>query len=134
MAAALPKVMRRSSEARWLSSLDELVREEKLADRKNVGGKAARLAWLKRHGFLVPETWVLPQKAFAAAVRQLSPACEPRSLLRAASGRAEDHPGDEGCAWRSDRRRAGASRGRCLGQALHEERADPEQGNLPHQP
>jgi pyruvate,water dikinase len=73
--------------ASWLLSLDVLSRDEALSDRKNVGGKAARLAWLRRHGFLVPETWVLPQKAFAAALRELSPSCEPRSLLRSASGR-----------------------------------------------
>jgi pyruvate,water dikinase len=86
--AALPNTVRRSLENRWLLSLDDLVREDKLAERKSVGGKAARLAWLRKNGFLVPQTWVLSQKAFAAAVRQLSPACEPRSLLRAASGRA----------------------------------------------
>lgn len=86
--ATLPKSARHSRERRWLLSLDELVRDEKLAERRLVGGKAARLAWLKKHGFLVPETWVLPQKAFNTALRQLSPACEPRSLLRAASGRA----------------------------------------------
>ncbi|MBX3223399.1 MAG: phosphoenolpyruvate synthase [Labilithrix sp.] len=85
---ALPKAVRRSPESRWLFTLDELAREEKLSERKHVGGKAARLAWLKRHDFLVPRTWVLSQKAFAAAMRQLSPACEPRSLLRAATGRA----------------------------------------------
>lgn len=72
----------------WLVTLDALARDTELSDRKNVGGKAARLAWLRRHGFLVPETWVLPQKAFVAALRELSPACEPRSLLRSASGRA----------------------------------------------
>jgi pyruvate,water dikinase len=71
----------------WLLSIDELVREQKLAERRVIGGKAARLVWLQKHGFLVPRTWVLPQKAFAAAIRQLSPSCEPRSLLRAASGR-----------------------------------------------
>ncbi|HEY8075724.1 MAG TPA: PEP/pyruvate-binding domain-containing protein, partial [Labilithrix sp.] len=74
--------------APWLLTLDALVRDPVLAERKNVGGKAMRLAWLRRHGFLVPETWVLPQKAFAAALRELPPACEPRSLLRAASGRS----------------------------------------------
>lgn len=90
--ASLPKQGRsrdeRGSSSSWLLSLDDLLREEKLADRKYVGGKAARLVWLKKNGFLVPETWVLPQKVFAAAVRQLSPSSEPRSLLRAASGRA----------------------------------------------
>lgn len=76
------------SHAPWLVSLDALVRDESLAARKNVGGKASRLAWLRRNGFLVPDTWVLPQKAFAAALRELPPACEPRSLLRAATGRS----------------------------------------------
>ncbi len=86
--AALPKSVRRAKTSGWLLSLDDLVRDEKLAERKNVGGKAARLVWLSRNGFLVPPTWVLSQKAFSTAIRQLSPACEPRSLLRAASGRA----------------------------------------------
>ncbi len=76
------------SHAPWLVSLDALVRDEVLAARKNVGGKASRLAWLRRNGFLVPDTWVLPQKAFAAALRELPPACEPRSLLRAATSRS----------------------------------------------
>jgi rifampicin phosphotransferase len=77
------------SDKDWLLALDDLVRDEKLSDRKHVGGKATRLVWLKRNGFLVPRTWVLSQKAFTAAIRQLSPACEPRSLLRSAnSGRA----------------------------------------------
>ncbi len=74
--------------APWLVSLDALVRDEALAARKNVGGKASRLAWLRRNGFLVPDTWVLPQKAFLAALRELPPACEPRSLLRAATSRS----------------------------------------------
>jgi phosphohistidine swiveling domain-containing protein len=78
----------RAHAAPWLLGLDALARDEALSDRKNVGGKAARLAWLRRNGFLVPETWVVPQKAFVAALRELSPSCEPRSLLRAASGRA----------------------------------------------
>src|SRR5689334_22605067 len=86
--AALPKSARRAKASGWLLSLDDLVRDEKLAEARNVGGKAARLAWLGKNGFLVPPTWVLSQRAFAAALRQLSPACEPRSLLRAASGRA----------------------------------------------
>ena len=41
----------------------------------------------------------------------------------AAAGRPRRHPGGR-------RRRSGRG---CLGQALHEERPDPEQGNLPHQ-
>lgn len=78
----------RTHAAPWLLTLEALVADEDLADKRHVGGKAARLAWLRRHGFLVPDTWVLPEKAFAAALRELPPACEPRSLLRAASGRA----------------------------------------------
>ena len=57
-------------------------------DLRAIGGKAAGLAWLVRHAFPVPEAWVLPADAFAAALRELPPGCEPRSLLRAASGRA----------------------------------------------
>jgi rifampicin phosphotransferase len=79
---------KRSKERPWLVSLDDLANDTKLADRKSVGGKGARLAWLRKHGFLVPQTWVLPQKVFAAALRKLSPASEPRSLLRSASNRA----------------------------------------------
>jgi rifampicin phosphotransferase len=86
--AALGKSQRRDKSAGWVLSLDALVRDPKLAERKNVGGKAARLVWLRKNGFLVPETWVLPQKAFASALRELSPSCEPRSLLRAATGRS----------------------------------------------
>jgi rifampicin phosphotransferase len=87
-AVATKRTLSRAQAAPWLLTLDALARDEALSDRKNVGGKAARLAWLRRHDFLVPETWVLPQRAFVAALRELSPACEPRSLLRAASGRA----------------------------------------------
>lgn len=76
------------AQAPWLVSLEALVRDEAAASRKHVGGKASRLAWLRRHGFLVPDTWVLPQKAFIAALRELPPGCEPRSLLRAATGRS----------------------------------------------
>src|SRR6187397_795400 len=87
-AVATKGVKNRVQAAPWLLTLDALARDEAQSDRKHVGGKASRLAWLRRHGFLVPETWVLPQKAFTAALRELSPSCEPRSLLRAASGRA----------------------------------------------
>jgi rifampicin phosphotransferase len=85
--AASKRTQEKVQGAPWLLGLDTLVADEVLARRKNVGGKAARLTWLRRHGFLVPETWVIPQKAFAAAIRELPPSCEPRSLLRAASGR-----------------------------------------------
>jgi pyruvate,water dikinase len=70
-----------------LLTLDELVAEDLDTLRRTIGGKAARLVWLRRNGFLVPETWVLPHVAFSATLRLLSPASEPRSLLRAALGR-----------------------------------------------
>lgn len=86
---ALPQSARRPKhDGRWLVSLDELARDEALAHRSHMGGKAHRLAWLKRNGFPVPETWVLPHRAFASALRHLSPASEPRSLLRSGLGRA----------------------------------------------
>ncbi len=69
-----------------LLSLESLAK--KRADPRVVGGKAAGLAWLLKNDFAVPEGWVIPQESFEAAIRELSPGCEPRSLLRAASGRA----------------------------------------------
>lgn len=85
---ALPKSNRSLKDQGWLRSLEDLLEDEKRAVPKKIGGKAARLVWLKKNGFAVPPTWVIPQKAFVAAIRQLSPATEPRSLLRAASGRS----------------------------------------------
>ena len=70
----------------WLVPLEALAKRRAGDDARIVGGKAAGLAWLVRHGFAVPEAWVLPQDAFAQA--ELTPGCEPRALLRAASGRA----------------------------------------------
>ena len=67
--------------------LETLARRRADADANRIGGKAARLAWLHRQGFAVPETWVLPLEAFSLALRDLSPTSEPRSLLRAATGR-----------------------------------------------
>jgi pyruvate,water dikinase len=72
----------------WLVPLESLARRAGGSDRRAVGGKASRLAWLLRHGFDVPEAWVLPEDAFALALRELPPGCDPRSLLRAAGGRA----------------------------------------------
>ncbi len=69
-----------------LLSLESLAK--KRADPRVVGGKAAGLAWLLKNDFAVPEAWVIPQESFEAAIRELSPGCEPRSLLRAAAGRA----------------------------------------------
>jgi rifampicin phosphotransferase len=72
----------------WLVSLEALAQRRGGDDPRVVGGKAARLAWLVRHGFDVPDAVVLPAEAFAHAIRELPPACEPRALLRAAAGRA----------------------------------------------
>jgi pyruvate,water dikinase len=72
----------------WLVPLELLARRRTGEDARVVGGKAARLAWLHKNGFDVPEALVLPAEAFTQALRDLPPACEPRALLRAASGRA----------------------------------------------
>src|SRR5258708_39166009 len=72
----------------WLVPLDVLAQRRGGDDARAVGGKAARLAWLVRHGFDVPEAVVLPAEAFSQAIRELPPGCEPRALLRAAVGRS----------------------------------------------
>jgi pyruvate,water dikinase len=72
----------------WLVPLDVLAQRRGGDDPRVVGGKAARLAWLVRHGFDVPDAVVLPATAFAQAIRELPAGCEPRALLRAATGRA----------------------------------------------
>src|ERR1700678_2783880 len=69
----------------WLIPLEALAQRRGGDDPRVVGGKAARLAWLLRHGFAVPDAVVLGQDAFAQA--ELTPGCEPRALLRAAHGR-----------------------------------------------
>jgi pyruvate,water dikinase len=72
----------------WLVPLEVLAQRRGGDDPHVVGGKAARLAWLVRHEIAVPDAVVLPQDAFVQAVLELPPGCEPRALLRAASGRA----------------------------------------------
>jgi phosphohistidine swiveling domain-containing protein len=72
----------------WLVALDVLAHRRGGDDPRLVGGKAARLAWLVRHGFDVPDAVVLPAAAFVHAIRELPAGCEPRALLRAATGRA----------------------------------------------
>lgn len=74
--------------AQLLLPLEMLAADPGLAARASIGGKGARLVWLERHGFAVPRLWVVSSKAFTAALRELPPQCEPRSLLRAAQGRA----------------------------------------------
>jgi len=72
----------------WVVPLEVLAQRRGGDDPRAVGGKAARLAWLVRHGFDVPAAVVLPASAFAHAIRELPSGCEPRALLRAATGRA----------------------------------------------
>jgi rifampicin phosphotransferase len=72
----------------WLVRLEVLARRRGGDDPRTVGGKAARLAWLVRNDFDVPEAVVLPAEAFAQAIRDLPSGCAPRALLRAATGRA----------------------------------------------
>ncbi len=72
----------------WLVPLEVLAQRRGGDDPRVVGGKAARLAWLVRHRFDVPDALVLPADAFVQATRELPAGCEPRALLRAAAGRA----------------------------------------------
>jgi pyruvate,water dikinase len=72
----------------WLVPLEVLAQRRGGDDPRSVGGKAARLAWLVRHDFDVPDAVVLPAEAFVQAVRDLPAGCEPKALLRAANGRA----------------------------------------------
>ncbi|HEY1957742.1 MAG TPA: PEP/pyruvate-binding domain-containing protein [Polyangiaceae bacterium] len=72
----------------WLVPLAAIAKKRGADDPKSIGGKASRLAWLVKQGFAVPDAWVLPVDAFAAALRELPPACDPKQLLRAAGGRA----------------------------------------------
>jgi pyruvate,water dikinase len=72
----------------WLLPVEALAKKRGEADPRELGGKAARLTWLVRHGFQVPEAWVIPAEAFELALRELPPGCDPKSLLRAAGGRA----------------------------------------------
>jgi pyruvate,water dikinase len=76
------------STSTYLIPLDQLSQRRGGDDPRIVGGKAARLAWLVRHGFDVPDAVVLPASVFAQAIQELPPGCEPRALLRAATGRA----------------------------------------------
>ncbi len=72
----------------WVVPLEVLAQRRGGDDPRVVGGKAARLAWLVRNGFDVPPAVVLPASAFTLAIRELPSGCEPRALLRAATGRA----------------------------------------------
>jgi len=67
--------------------LSTLVKKRGGDDPKVVGGKASHLAWLVKHGFAVPDAWVVSVEAFQAVLRDLPPGCDPKQLLRAAGGR-----------------------------------------------
>ncbi len=71
-----------------LIPIDAIANKRGADNPSEIGGKAARLAWLVRNGFAVPEAWVIPADVFTAALRELPPGCDPRSLLRAAPGAA----------------------------------------------
>jgi pyruvate,water dikinase len=83
-----PELSQARAASQWLVPLEVLAQRRGGDDPRVVGGKAARLTWLVRHGFNVPDAVVVPADAFAQAIRELPPGCEPRALLRAASGRA----------------------------------------------
>ncbi len=83
-----PELTAARAASQWLVPLEVLAQRRGGDDPRVVGGKAARLAWLVRHGFRVPDAVVIPAEAFAQAIRELPPGCEPRALLRAANGRA----------------------------------------------
>lgn len=72
--------------ASWIFPLDSYARKRGGDDARQIGGKAARLAWLIRREFRVPESWIITPNAFAASLRELPPTCEPKALLRAAGG------------------------------------------------
>ena len=88
MASRVRSLVEASGRARepWLLHVAKDA-DPRLFSSKKVGGKGARLFFLERNGFQVPETWILPERAFTDALRSLPPACEPRSLLQAATGR-----------------------------------------------
>jgi pyruvate,water dikinase len=71
-----------------LLPIEAVARKRGADDPAEIGGKASRLAWLVKNGFAVPEAWVIPAEVFATALRELPPGCDPRSLLRAATGAA----------------------------------------------
>lgn len=73
---------------RWLAPLEVFVRGRRRDDAEHIGGKAVGLVQLSRWGLPVPETWVIPCSTFDAVMRELPPACEPRSLLKIRSDAA----------------------------------------------
>jgi pyruvate,water dikinase len=72
---------------RYLRSLEAYSKKRTAEAAKTIGGKAARLAWLTRHGFPVPRAWVLDTQPFRElALSRLPAGHDPHSLLRLRSG------------------------------------------------
>jgi pyruvate,water dikinase len=68
---------------RFLRSIDTYGKKKTGEAARTIGGKAARLAWLARHGVPVPKGWVLDVKPFRElALAQLPAGHDPNSLLR----------------------------------------------------
>jgi rifampicin phosphotransferase len=72
----------------WIVPLDVFAQGQTPEDAAEIGGKGGRLAWLLARNFRVPRTHVVVAGAFRAALRELPPGFEPKSLLRASSTRA----------------------------------------------
>jgi pyruvate,water dikinase len=74
---------------RYLRSLDTFVRKKPLEASRNIGGKAARLAWLVQQGMPVPKAWVLDVRPFRELVLERLPhGHDPHSLLKMRSSGA----------------------------------------------
>jgi pyruvate,water dikinase len=68
---------------RLLRPLDAYGRKRPAESARAIGGKAARLAWLMRHGLPVPRGWVLEAKHFDELALERIPADHaPRALLK----------------------------------------------------
>ena len=72
---------------RLLRPLETYGRKRPVDNARLIGGKAARLAWLGRHGVPVPRGWVLEAKYFEELALDRVPADHtPRALLKLRSG------------------------------------------------
>ena len=74
---------------RLLRPLDGYGRKRPADSTRSLGGKAARLSWLARHGFPVPRGWVLEAKHFdEIALERVPGSHAPHALLKLRSGAA----------------------------------------------
>ena len=71
----------------WLVRSPRFRRSAARMIRRTSAAKARTSCGSMKHGFAVPDAWVLGTDAFAAALRELPPSCDPKQLLRAAGGR-----------------------------------------------